>query len=159
MRLFLIRHGEADANPIDSARCLTRKGLRDISLLGRRLAASDAVPADAVWLSSPYARAKESAEGLRAEVHATHPLRIRDDLVPEAPPESIAAWLNQPLHTKNTIIVGHNPHLSLLLAQLIGGPDVHIQISFKKAGCACLEPSTDSPLWTLKYYLVPKFFR
>jgi phosphohistidine phosphatase SixA len=159
MRLYLIRHGEADANPIDSARRLTRKGQRDISLLGRRLAAAEAIPADAVWLSSPYARARESAEGLRAEVPASHPLRIRDDLVPEASPATIAAWLNQPRHSTDTVITGHNPHLSLLLALLLGGPDGRIHIAFKKAGCACLEQPQGSPVWMLKYYLVPKFFR
>jgi phosphohistidine phosphatase len=110
MDVILWRHAEAEDGGVDEARHLTRKGKDQATRVGRWL--RDRVPSYRL-LSSPAARARETAEGL--------------DPAPELLPElyagasvmdvlECAGW---PRAEGTVILVGHQPLLGEVAAYLM----------------------------------------
>jgi phosphohistidine phosphatase SixA len=58
-------------------------------------------------------------------------------LVPGSNPEQLFDLLNDQ-SAGSLLLVGHEPHLSATIAQLISGEET-ARIEMKKAGCACVE--------------------
>lgn len=128
MRLYLLRHGEAEPYRTDDAsRALVERG-REAVL--ERVALLE--PVDR-FLCSPYQRAQQTAQLVQATV-GTIP-ELDDRLTPDQPLEA-ALTLLQSSDAETTLVVGHNPLLSLVLCELLGergGLHLHT------AGLACLE--------------------
>lgn len=141
MNLFVIRHADAahDA-PTDYERELTDKGREQSKRLGRFLGALGARPD--VILTSPLVRAVETAELLAAsmsgEVPVTRDERLGCGMMPD---EAYAAiWEHGKAGT--VFLVGHQPDLSCLCADLAGMQSAGC-FAMKKAACACF--SLDKP--------------
>lgn len=85
---------------------------------------------DAIW-TSPYRRARETAAPLEAAFPDAH-VHIVDELTPESDPE----WARSQLlaEKQSILVVGHNPHLSLLARSLMCSGSTAAPLSFKKAG-------------------------
>ncbi|MBB4845478.1 phosphohistidine phosphatase [Paucibacter oligotrophus] len=116
MDLILWRHAEAELlreGGSDLERCLTRKGERQAARmaewLNRRLAASTRV------LVSPAQRTRATAAALGRE------LRILPGLAPEAGVADLLAAARWPGSSEPVLIVGHQPTLGLLAAELLTG--------------------------------------
>ena len=141
MRLFFVRHGAATPR-LDGRdhpdRALTDKGRAQLSALAARLQ-SAAASVDLI-LSSPWRRARESAELFGS---AAVPGRAIE-LWPELEPEAVVLAAASPLAERRVqcaLIFGHEPLLSDWAARLLGSPAAAIVL---KKG-ACLEIECDDP--------------
>src|SRR5690554_2603300 len=120
MRLYLLRHAEAEDTFPDSERRLTTRGRRTASRLGSFLRQTGCTDIQAV-VHSPYRRAVETAhlciEALSCSPSiGSVPWITPEDEVDEA--AQLAAATQSSL-----LIVGHNPHLSFLAARLLTSND------------------------------------
>ena len=138
MDLLIVRHGIAEDRDAfastgqpDDLRPLTREGRRDFTKVARAL--RSVVPAVDVLVTSPLVRARQTAEILGERYGM--PLVESDALRPEAPYTKLAALLKRRRASEVVAVVGHEPHLSGLIAWLIG--DTNARIAMKKGG-ACL---------------------
>jgi len=136
MDLLILRHGKAEerGEGVDEeSRTLTKKGIRDIRRVSRWMARSGNIP-DLI-VSSPLARAKETAEIVADRIAFGAEITFWDELMPGRDPASIAAKVGELEGPSLPLIVGHEPQLSALLALLIGaGPDARILLD--KGGIA-----------------------
>jgi phosphohistidine phosphatase len=161
MRLYLLRHAQAeDTNP-DESRALTRRGLRDVEKLGRQLRSVKGFKPRAIW-HSPYVRATQTAQLLATELNFEGPLEIHQGITPYDSPGDFVDVCNE--LEESVVIVGHNPHLAMLAGRLLGTNDFSVSIEFKKCAMLCLERHDAfnaelPPLWTLRWFLVPHLFR
>jgi phosphohistidine phosphatase len=98
-------------NKDDSQRPLTDRGRDRMRGISRGLARLDVMPD--IVLSSPYTRARETAEILAAELDIKSSLiKFSDDLVPMAQPSSLLKEIAERFLVDNLAVVGHEPHLS-----------------------------------------------
>ena len=122
LTLLLLRHAEADA---------AQSGLADIdrplSVRGRTeaLDAADCIASaelrvDAV-LASPALRARETAIIVAAELDITDDLRFDAALYLGTPDELLPAVRRCTADSHTVLVVGHNPGLSALAQQFMGG--------------------------------------
>lgn len=128
MRLYLLRHGEAEPYRSDDAgRALVEAGRRAVLDKIEHLEPVDR------FLCSPYLRARQTADLVKARV-GMDPV-LDDRLTPDQPVEAVLALL-QAGEAGTTLVVGHNPLLSQLLGELVGERGTaHLHT----AGLACLE--------------------
>lgn len=137
MKLYLLRHAEAVDLMPDPARQLTHRGREDATALGEYLAQHPILQVAQIW-QSPYLRARETTECLLAgHGRLTAQVTTVADLTPEDDPRTLdgrLASLRAPL-----LIVGHNPHLSLLTSWLLTGDCHRLGIDFRKATLVCID--------------------
>ncbi len=135
MKLIIVRHAVALDKKIavakklpDSQRPLTEKGIKDF----RKFASSQArlFEKPAVLFSSPYLRALETAEIVRATAYKKNSVKISSDLLPESDPEVFIQFLKKSKF-RRVVIFTHEPYMSSLISFLLKNPS-----SFKiKKGC------------------------
>jgi len=129
MRLYLVRHGEAEPGEPDELRPLTKAGREQAHALGERLAAVE--PKPAVVLTSPLLRARETAAAIAKATGAD--LRTDERLAPGATLATLAeAVAGAP---GPVVAVGHQPDCSEI-AVAAGAPDSGY---FPPGGMASLE--------------------
>ena len=121
LALDLMRHGDAlpAAEGGDSARPLSRSGIRDLERLGLHLARLRWRPDRA--FASPLARARESA-GIVLQHVPQMEIESMEALLPEREPEDVIDALHDlDLTRGHVVLVGHQPLLGRLVAWLTGG--------------------------------------
>lgn len=140
--LYLLRHGIAVATGTagvasDFDRALTDEGREKVEAIARALMAFG-LTFNRV-LSSPYVRARQTAEIVAATLGIPKRLRLTDNLAVDAAPRAVirelAALRPDPARV---LLVGHEPFLSELAAYLLTGM-TDLAITLKKGGCACLK--------------------
>ena len=129
MQLHLLRHGIAidrddPSCPPEPERFLTKKGARRTRAAARGLAALKIEP-DAV-LSSPYRRARQTAEIACKEIGVKAGIRETEALLPEADPDAILALLAE-LAVGSVLCAGHAPNLDEVA-------ETHVPIVVTKRG-------------------------
>lgn len=121
MKIFLIRHGDADAEIpealTDEARALTSKArqvlLGHFSALANRMAPLDLI------LTSPLVRAVQTAQILSLALKHEGLLRAHRSLLPETPVGALDSVLSG--HAGQTVaLVGHQPSMGAMAAHLLG---------------------------------------
>jgi phosphohistidine phosphatase len=142
MNLFVLRHGiaaEPDAPGIksDAERPLVPKGeqrLRAAAAAMEKMGLSfDAI------ISSPYLRAKQTAEIVAKHFKLQKKLAFSDDLIPGGNPQTLIRQLNDLKPApENILLVGHEPYLSRFIALLSSGSPA-ATIEMKKGGLCKLE--------------------
>ena len=161
MHLYLLRHAEAIDSSPDNLRPLTTKGRDDTARLGKLLKTQGVQLPKRVWVS-PYLRAQETAQILLKAAHSDADLETRDDITPEDSVETLLPDLNA--IEEDLLLVGHNPHLSILASQLLGGHQSECIIQYRKCALARFErirffsPNTPAR-WALDWFIPPKLFR
>jgi phosphohistidine phosphatase len=140
MRVFLVRHAVAHERdrqrwPDDSLRPLTPAGRRKFHQAARGLARL--LPRSTLILTSPFVRARETAELLSAAGQRCR-LEERPELA-AAQTARIGLELLRKQRQSCVVLVGHEPYLSNLLSLALAGPTRRIEVEFKKGGAACLE--------------------
>ncbi|HWI40165.1 MAG TPA: histidine phosphatase family protein [Verrucomicrobiae bacterium] len=137
MKIYLVRHAEAVplSGSGDCARHLTARGRkrfrRNVEMLLEK------GPAPRTILTSPFVRAVQTAEllarhaGYSGEVHAC--TAIADEVSADDLHAMLRRW------GKRLFVVGHEPSLSLLVAQVTGTQAV----PFPKGGIAALDVKPD----------------
>lgn len=142
MNLFLLRHGVAmdrdpQSFPDDARRPLTLKGEDRVRLSCDAMQALE-LSFDAI-LSSPFLRARQTAEIVASALGLRRQMEFRDELAPAGDAKVLLRFINrmQPA-PENLLLIGHEPYLSELLSMLISGhPDALIDL--KKNSLAKLE--------------------
>ncbi len=124
MDLLLWRHAEAFDGSPDIARRLTPKGHKQAAAIAAWL--SERLPKEARIIVSPAARAQETARALGRTFETVA------SIAPGADPESLLAAAEWPDATGAVLIVGHQPTLGEVAAQLLAGES--LDFSVKKGG-------------------------
>ncbi|TQV61708.1 MAG: phosphohistidine phosphatase SixA [Halothiobacillaceae bacterium] len=143
MQLILIRHAPAGdrvewalTGQPDDERPLTKKGSAKMRDVAQGLARIFAKPRRV--FSSPLLRARQTADIL-LEAYAGGDVELAPDLEPEADPQATLRWLKTLKNPQSVALVGHEPHLSSLLALLVHGDADLETMPFRKGGVAILE--------------------
>ena len=153
MQLYFLRHGIADWpnwDPTrDHERPLTKEGIKKMKATAKMLKALD-LKFDAI-LASPYTRAWQTADivanVLKLDVQAEPNLAPGFDL------DKAAQILRKHAAAKALLLVGHEPTLSRVIAQLIDGGHVVM----KKGALARVDiPDPDEAHGELVWLLPPK---
>ncbi len=164
MKLVLFRHGlamdrdEAVAKKIqDGHRPLVEKGGERTRKVARYLKAQE--EDFEVLLYSPLLRSKQTAEILK-EILGIKKMMEIIELVPDAPPEALAKWLQSSIpQVTKVILVGHEPQLSCFATWCLSGSRDSF-IDLKKSGAIGLEIESFSEISSgtaeLKWLLHPK---
>jgi phosphohistidine phosphatase len=162
MELYILRHGIAEerrpALP-DSQRRLTPDGSRKVRRIGKALKGLK-VKFDLI-LSSPYYRAKETAELVAATLNKVKALKLTSALTPDGSPRDLIEELNRNHpRCKCILLVGHEPYLSSLVSLLLSGRS-DLSITLKK-GSLCgltMQKLHYGRCATLESLLTPKHLR
>lgn len=126
----MLRHGEAGPAAEDTIRTLTARGQHDAGRIGAWLRRQPALPTTIAV--SPLRRAQQTLAACALQPEAA----VLPQLVPEADPRRMLDWLET--CQADCLLVGHNPHLSDLLAILTEGHPGHGP-QLGTAHLACLE--------------------
>ncbi len=143
--LILVRHAVAaergEAYPDDSKRPLTPKGASKFGKAARGLAALD-VAIDCI-LTSPFARARQTADILAGEV-APKPPPIFETaaLTPGGDFHDLMSELEKHGRYRSIALVGHEPGIGEIAARLIG---LRHPIEFKKGAVCRIDIETLPP--------------
>jgi phosphohistidine phosphatase len=146
MLLYLVRHGIAvdsddPACPPDPERPLTPKGLKKTHAAALGLSALDVKP-DAV-LTSPLLRAVQTAEVFCDVLGFPSSKIVRtDSLKATSAPVELLRLLEK-LKAKEVLCFGHEPHLHLVIGQVLHAAAPVTEL--RKAGVACLNLERISP--------------
>ena len=121
MKVFLVRHGDADAEVPeglgDEARALTAKARHTLSVhfapLIERMRSANLI------LTSPLVRTVQTAQILSAALGHEGLLRAHRGLLPDIPVGALESVLND--HPgEDLILVGHQPSMGAMAAHLLG---------------------------------------
>lgn len=164
MKLVLFRHGlamdrdEAMAQKIqDQQRPLVDKGAERTRKVARYLKQQE--EDFELLLYSPLLRSKQTAEILK-EILGIKKTTEVIELVPDAPPEALAKWLqNSVPQVTRVLLVGHEPQLSSFATWCLSGERESF-IDLKKSGAIGIEIESFSEISggtaELKWVIQPK---
>lgn len=160
MEIYFLRHGVAvphggGESADDSERTLTPEGLETIE---RNAKALKKTGWSFDWLiSSPYARARQTAEAVAGVFKAGGKLRFSDNLVPGGDPKLLIVEARKLLPWERIVFVGHEPGLTELISKLTTG-NRGLSIKLKKGGLCKLaaDQLTCEKCATLEWLLTPR---
>ncbi len=138
MELWLLRHAAAEdraASGRDEDRELTEEGARRAREVARGLARME--PGIDLVLTSPLRRARQTAEPVVEALGLEKSFRQTRALEPDREPDEILEEVEGAGHNA-VLLVGHQPHLGVLLGALVTGPS-GAEIPMKKAAVARVE--------------------
>ncbi|RCV91932.1 phosphohistidine phosphatase SixA [Billgrantia montanilacus] len=116
-RLLIMRHGEAAPGSIDAERKLTARGHAEAARMADWLQYQELD--EARVLSSPYVRARQTAEHLAASLEReVETLAIA---TPDEPPEVLSDWLLEQAGRGPFVLVSHMPLVGALTGFLVEG--------------------------------------
>lgn len=162
--LYLVRHAVAAERgpdyPDDTTRPLTAEGIERFrrAVIGLR---EFGVGLDLV-LSSPYTRARETADLLAAGLRPKPRVVAVDALSPGHRPAQVVAAVEQHLRaargTSKVALVGHEPDLGELAARLLGAKG---RVEFKKGAVCRIDVDRAMPAGpgALRWMLPPRALR
>lgn len=164
MQLTLIRHAPAGdrlewahTGKPDRDRPLTKEGSTKMRRAARGL--RRVLESPERLFSSPLMRARQTAEILLDCYPRVH-VETADELTPETAPEATLDWLKSLGDCQKIALVGHEPHLSSLLALLVHGHADLDTLPFRKGGVAILELDAIRPAGArLTAFLPPRVLR
>ena len=156
MEIYILRHGNAaepHAGMKDADRALTPEGAKKLQSVLRRARGVDVKPS--IIVTSPYRRARETAQ-VAAQVLPGGPTLVESrSLTPESSPEAVWEAIRAHKSEPQIMIVGHEPLLSLVYAYLLGSP---VQIDVKKGslGRVDVDRFIAQPRGWLRWLIYPK---
>jgi phosphohistidine phosphatase len=161
MNLYLLRHGLAvepgtPGYAQDADRPLTPEGEGKLWKIAEGLEALG-LSFDRI-LSSPYVRARQTAEIVAEALRAKKKLEFTDTLTPGGSRKKLIELLTHlDPAPEDVLLVGHEPYLSELISLFVSG-DADLSITMKKAGLCKLSIQTLRPgrCATLEWLLTPK---
>jgi len=152
MDFYLVRHGEAVPDAMDSQRPLSRHGAAQVEQVARVAVARKA--RISTIFHSGIQRAQQSAEILSRYLLPASGVHRMTGLLPQDDPAVARAEL-ETVH-EPVMLVGHLPHLSRLVALLINGDADRETVEFAPGTVACL--AHEKTGWRLSWVLNPDFF-
>ncbi|HSV57141.1 MAG TPA: phosphohistidine phosphatase SixA [Magnetospirillaceae bacterium] len=154
MRVYFLRHGEAADRTgwagMDADRPLTESGEKELRAVAKKLARMG-LAVEAIR-SSPLARALGTASIVARGLGLDTIVATDDRLAPGFDTASFRAILAERPRCASLMLVGHEPDLSHVVAELTGGTSVEM----KKAGLARVDFSMETGAGVLVWLLPPK---
>jgi phosphohistidine phosphatase len=142
MQLLVIRHAIAEDKEAfaktgrpDTERPLTKRGRKSMATVASGLRRE--VKSIDVIAASPLVRAAQTA-AIVAKEYDEMPVRTVPALTPESAPQAFAAWLATQQRAEVVAIVGHEPHLGMLVTWLLSGLTTS-RVEIEKGGACLLE--------------------
>jgi len=161
MDLYVLRHGKAEERSVnirgDAKRKLTESGIKEMVHISNCLGLLD-LRLDYL-VSSPLRRAKQTADiAAKTLLSKKKSVTVWNELKPEIDVEKTIQKLKSLKPNSSVMLVGHEPHLSTLIASLISTVPDGVDISLKKGGFAHVRISstTQSPSGGLRSILTPR---
>jgi phosphohistidine phosphatase len=145
VNLYLLRHGIAvepgtPGYENDSERPLIPKGERRLRKAAAAMKQLD-LSIDLI-LSSPFTRARQTAEIVAGELKLLKWLKFSDALMPGGNAQALIQELNETKPApENVLLVGHEPDLSRLISLLVAGDANAAAFQMKKGGLCKLQAS------------------
>lgn len=139
-----MRHAAAEeraSSGRDADRTLSEDGHRRAREVARGLAAIE--PGIQLVLTSPYARARQTAEPVARALRLAGRVRETQALEPASDPEEILDEIRSE-KVEGVLLVGHEPHLGSLLGRLVAG-HAGLEIPMRKAAVARLSWTGSGP--------------
>lgn len=149
MLLYLVQHGKAKTEDEDPDRPLTDEGRREVESVMLLMLRAGAVTASRV-LHSGKLRASETARIIATKLDAD--TDETDGLGPGDDPEIWASRLRE--SNRDTVLVGHLPHLSRLASRLLADDPGAATVEFVNGGVVCLHRNDDGR-WALRWAVTP----
>ena len=157
MQIYILRHGIAEdgrAGMTDADRALTAEGkvkLREVLQRGKQAGVDPQV-----ILTSPYRRARETAEIAVAICNSKAQVLETQALVPNSSPELV--WEEIRIHHGDggILLAGHEPLLGDVYSYLLGAPGVRIEVKKGSLGRIDVERMSGAPRGVLRWLLTPK---
>ena len=137
MKVYVLRHGIAvdpgtPGYEKDADRPLTPEGQRKLRQIADAMEALE-LSFDLI-LSSPYLRARQTAEIIAEALEAHKKLELSDTLTPGGSLKKLVELLNHRQPAPNSVLlVGHEPYLSGLISLLLSGKEMSAVV-MKKGG-------------------------
>lgn len=158
MRLYLVRHawaGEADSAkwPNDADRPLTDDGKKRFRKTVEALVERGFAPA--VIATSPYVRARQTAEIIAKLAPFKPEIVLLEALEPSSRLDEALAWTGGREEEK-IAWVGHMPDLTLLAAELIDGDSAHLDFSKGATAAIDFEGPPAAGVGTLRWLVTAK---
>ena len=161
MNLYILRHGIAVESGTpgyekDSERPLTPEGERKLARIAGAMKEME-LTFDLI-LSSPYVRARQTAEVVARCFRAGKALEFSDELTPGGDPRALIGEIHRhEPEPRDVLLVGHEPYLSDLVAMLVAGK-TGLTVTLKKGGLCKLgtESLKYGPCASLEWLLTPK---
>jgi phosphohistidine phosphatase len=160
MQLLLIRHADAgnrDPNqwPDDRDRPLTDKGRKVQRKVARALGKLGLVPTKI--LTSPWARAAETADIVARELQLPGPVTETEALATTPDPVRLADDIGEPGSDAIVALVGHSPWMEELASLLLSDSTTGLRIDFPKSGVMAIDLEKPTPgAGELRFLLRPK---
>jgi phosphohistidine phosphatase len=146
MELILWRHAEAEDGVPDLERELTPKGVKQAEKIAAFL--RQQLPKDARILVSPSRRTRQTAAAL------TEHYTLAPTIAPGASAEAVLQAARWPDAGDTALIVGHQPTLGEVAAQLLGGSG---SLSIKKGGLWWFSLRERDGVTQLRLAITPEF--
>jgi phosphohistidine phosphatase len=162
MTLYLIRHAQADERgptyPDDSKRPLLDKGFKQVKTLVKVLKALE-LGFDQLF-SSPYTRAAQTAEPLLPQLKKGRHIHYLDTLTTDDYRQLLIDVKERLTKNDKTIaLVGHEPYLSQLAANLLTGDKDEPKVNFKKAALLELSGELELSQMTLEMFMPAAIYK
>ena len=160
LELYLIRHGIAaergEQYADDSKRPLTSPGISKLKKEVRALEALG-VAFDQI-ITSPLARARQTADVFSECMKGKPPIAASDALAPAGTPAAVLQELGKHMRKARIALVGHEPNIGELAARLIGA---RTPLEFKKGGVCRIDFEVFPPkgIGHLRWFVTPKMLR
>lgn len=148
MLLYLVQHGQAKPKAENADRPLTDEGRREVESVMLLMMQFGAVSASRV-LHSGKLRAAETARIIATKLDAES-----EEVDGLAPNDDPAIWERRLAEAdRDTLLVGHMPHLSRLTSRLLCGDAEAGIVEFANGGVVCLH--RDDAHWAVRWSIPP----
>ncbi|MGP8125467.1 MAG: phosphohistidine phosphatase SixA [Nitrososphaerales archaeon] len=160
MDLYIVRHGESGRSLADlkrdNGRSLTSEGRKEVEEIADSIG-SLGVEFDDI-ASSPLPRAKETAQ-IIARRQKKAKFLVWDELRPEGDRRAMLSRLAKMGHESEVLLVGHEPYLTSVVADLMGARSGTILL--KKAGLVRVRVTSFAPSvkGELRWLLSPRVLK
>jgi len=138
----------------DSDRALTGEGKKKLAAVLSVAAKAGAAPA--VILTSPYKRARQTAEMAAEALGYSKPPIDTQSLEPDGSPQDVWSDVRDHRAEESLLLAGHEPLLSQVVAYFLGTPA--LQFEFRKGALVCLtiDNFRGEPHGVLQWILTPR---
>lgn len=147
-----------DAQERDAERPLTTEGRREMADVAKFI--SSLHIEFAVVATSPLKRAVGTAEIVARKLRSLNRLEEWDELRPTGDSSELLRKLSRLGSTKQVLLVGHEPYLSTMIAEIVAGK-TGVNLVLKKGGLAKVRVNTFKPTVSgeLRWILTPKLMK
>jgi phosphohistidine phosphatase len=149
MRIYLAQHGNANPEEVDPKKRLSEKGKSDVAKVTAFLKKELGGRIYAIYHSDKE-RAIETAEIMGREL-GVKIISQKEGLAPNDPIESTTKFIES--EERDTMIVGHLPHLSKLAGALVSGDENNPPVLFEQGGVAALDKTPEG--WKIVWFVTP----